>query len=289
MFTLAYRVLAAVTVLTLLPGDLTGSPQDAFAKVRHYSKTVAFDPGGHLVIKTGRGSLELSSWDRNEVEIVARIESPFDINPEYASEIVTALRIEVDGSGRSLQIRSDYDDIPAYKRWFISIRHIPYVHYEIRTPRRIHLELDVRHTDTRIRDVEGAIRVHAHYSTVSGTDWTGPVRLDMDHGMLRLTELDGSVELDARHADVHMEATRLSGDTRIRAHQGLTELYLPRFQGLDLYSDVRHQSELDSDFEISTRVFRHEEGIITGTINGGGSLLELRGDHTRFQLRKRDP
>ena len=188
-----------------------------------------------------------------------------------------------------MRIRSDYEDIPDYKRWFLSIRHIPYVHYEIRMPRRIHLALEVRHTDTRIRDVEGAVRVHAHYSTVTGTDWTGPARLDMDHGMLRLTELEGSVELDARHADMRMEATRLSGDTRIRAHQGLTELYLPRYQGFDLYSDVSHQSDLDSDFEISTRVFRHGEGIIAGTINGGGSLLDLRGDHTRFRLRQHDP
>lgn len=288
MFTLTYRVLAAATVLILLPGDLTGFPRDAFAEVRHYAKSVAFEPGGHLDIETGRGSLELSSWDRNEVEVVARIESPVDINPEYAREIVTALRIEVEGSGRSLRIRSDYDDIPSYKRWFLTIRHLPYVHYEIRAPRRIHLALEVRHTDTKIRDVEGAIRVHAHYSTVTGTEWSGPVRLDMDHGSLRLTELEGSVELDARHTDVRMEATQISGDMRIRAHRGQTELYLPRYQGLDLYSDVSHQSELDSDFEISTRVFRRDEGIIAGTINGGGSLLELRGDHTRFRLRKSD-
>lgn len=289
MFTLAYRVLAAATVLALLPVDLTGFHRDAFAEVRHYAKTVAFEPGGHLDIETGRGSLELSSWDRNEVEVVARIESPYDINPDYASKIVTALRIEVEGSGRSLRVRSDYDDIPSYKRWFISIRHIPYVHYEIRTPRRIHLALDVRHTDTRIQDVEGAIRINAHYSEVTGTDWTGLSRLDLDHGTLRLTELEGAVELDARHADVRMEAIRLSGDTRIRAHRGQTELYLPRYQGLDLYSDVSHQSDLDSDFEISTRVSRRDEGIIAGTINGGGSLLELRGDHTRFRLRKSDP
>ena len=81
MFTLAYRVFAVAAVLILLPGDLTGLHRDAFAEVRHYAKTVAFDPGGHLDIETGRGSIELSSWDRNEVEIVARIESPFEINP----------------------------------------------------------------------------------------------------------------------------------------------------------------------------------------------------------------
>ncbi|MCY3712002.1 MAG: hypothetical protein OXH02_01810 [Gemmatimonadetes bacterium] len=289
MNSLAFRFLAVAAVIILLPGELTGLNRDAFAEVRHYTKTVAFEPGGHLDIETGRGSLELLSWDRNEVEIVARIESPFEINPDYAREIVTALKIEVEGSGRSLRIRSDYDDIPSYKRWFISIRHVPYVHYEIRMPRRIHLDLEVRHTDTRIRNVEGAIRINAHYSEVTGTDWTGLTRLDMDHGTLRLTELDGAVELDARHADVHMEATHLSGDTRIRAHRGQTVLYLPRNQALDLYSDVSHQSDLDSDFEISTPVSRRDEGIIAGTINGGGSLLDLRGDHTRFRLRSSDP
>ena len=285
MFTLANRVLATAAVLTLLPGGLTGSPGDAFAEVRHYSKTVAFEPGGHLDVNTRAGSLNLSSWDRNEVEIVARIESPFDINADYAAKIVSAMRIDVEGTGGSLRIRSDYEDIPVYKRWFFSMRQHPHVHYDIRMPRRTHLTLEIRHTDTTIEGVEGAIRVDSHYSTVTGVDWTGLARLDMDHGRLRLTRLEGSVELDAKHADVRMEATRLDGDTRIRAHRGETELYLPRHQGLDLYSDISHESELDSDFQISSGDSKRGEGIISGTINGGGSLLELRGDHTRFRLR----
>ncbi len=285
MFTLAYRVFTIATVLTLLPGGLTGSTGDAFAEVRHYSKSVAFEPGGHLDVKTRQGSIDLTTWDRNEVEIVARIESPFDIDADYARKIVSALQIEVERSGGSLRIRSDYDDIPVYKRWFFSMRQHPLVHYEIRMPRRTHLTLEVRHTDTTIQGVEGAIRVNAHYSTVTGVGWTGLVRLDMDHGKLRLEKLEGSVELDAKHADVRMEAIRLNGDTRIHAHRGETELYLPRHQGLDLYSDISHESELDSDFKISSGDFERGEGIISGTINGGGSLLELRGDHTRFRLR----
>lgn len=285
MFRLACRFLAAATVLSVLPADLAGLPRDAYAEVRRFSETVAFEPGGHLEISTGRGSLELSSWDRNEVEIVARIVSPANINPEYAAEIVSALRIEVEDSGRTLRIRSDYDEIPAYKRWFISMRHLPYVHYRIRTPRLVHLALDVRHTDTRIEDVEGAIRIQSHYSEITGMNWKGRARLDMDHGTLRLKELEVPVVLDANHADVRMDLTRLAGDTRIRAHRGLVEMYLPRRQGLELYSDIRHDSELDSDFTISTGVSARDEGIISGTVNGGGSLLELRGDHTRFRLR----
>lgn len=285
MYTLARRTLAVAAVFTLLPGDLTGYPHEAYGEVRRFSETVLFEPGGHLEISTGRGSLELSSWDRDEVEIVARIESPVNINSDYAADIVSALRIEVEDSGRTLRIRSDYEDIPTYRKWFISMRHLPYVHFQIRTPRRTHLALDVRHTDTRIRDVEGAIRIEAHYSDITGTNWMGQARLEMDHGTLRLDGMEVPVVLDANHADVSMDLTRLGGDTRIRAHRGQVDLYLPRNQGLELYSDIRHDSELDSDFKISTGLFEREKGIISGKINGGGSLLELRGDHTRFRLR----
>lgn len=285
MLTPACKILVVTAVLTVFPVGLTGFPPDAHAEARRFSETVPFEPGGHLEISTGRGSLELSTWDRNEVEIVARIESPVNINPVYATEIVSALRIEVKDFGRTLRIRSNYDNIPDYKQWFITMRYIPYVHFQVRTPRLTHVALDVRHTDTRVQDVEGAIRIQAHYCDIKGVNWKGRARLDMDHGTLRLRGLEVPVELDADQTDVFMDLTRLGGPTRIRAHRGRVELYLPSHYGFELYSDISHESELDSDFEIPTGDIERDEGIISGAINGGGSLLDLRGRHTSFRLR----
>ena len=59
------------------------------------------------------GSVKLTAWDQNQIEIYARVEPPQDVTSEYAARAVEAAKIEVTGDGRSLTIRSDFSNVPA--------------------------------------------------------------------------------------------------------------------------------------------------------------------------------
>src|SRR5436189_294210 len=78
---------------------------------REFRKTVDFQPGGQLTIKTDLGSVKLTSWDQNRVEVYALIEPQKDTSAEYAARAVEAAKVEVSGDTRSLTIRSNFEDI----------------------------------------------------------------------------------------------------------------------------------------------------------------------------------
>src|SRR5262245_56666274 len=94
---------------------------------REFRRTVDFQSGGQLTIKTDLGSVKLTSWDQNQIEIYARIEPHKDASAEHAARSVEAARIEVSGDARSLTIRSDFNDIPRDNH----STHPPSIHYEI--------------------------------------------------------------------------------------------------------------------------------------------------------------
>ncbi|MFQ5631253.1 MAG: hypothetical protein ACE5I1_20975 [bacterium] len=87
---------------------LFANPQD----VREFRKTVDLKSGGRLNLDTYKGSVKLEAWDKEQVEIFARIEAGDNVSSRYAEESVEATRVDVYGSGNSVTIRSDYDDVP---------------------------------------------------------------------------------------------------------------------------------------------------------------------------------
>src|SRR5262249_765884 len=112
----------------------------AVMQAREFRKTVEFSPGADLRFNTDKGSVRLTSWDQNRVDIYARIEPPDNEDADYGRRAVEAARIEVLGDSRSLTIRSNFDDVP-YKTGEGYSRSAPNIHYEIRAPRNLNLDL----------------------------------------------------------------------------------------------------------------------------------------------------
>ena len=88
---------------------LFANPED----VKEFRKTVDLKSNGRLNLDTYKGSVKLEAWDKEQVEIFARIEPGDNVSSRYAEESVEATRLDVYGSGNSVTIRSDYDDVPS--------------------------------------------------------------------------------------------------------------------------------------------------------------------------------
>ncbi len=72
---------------------------------REFSETVPFASGDRLTIDTYKGSIHVSTWERSEISIFARISPPEGEDAGYAAEVVEATRVEVRRSnGRSPSI-----------------------------------------------------------------------------------------------------------------------------------------------------------------------------------------
>src|SRR5262249_36617034 len=73
-------------------GELPGTVQS-----KDFNRTVDLEAGGSLVVNSDKGSVHLTAWDRNQVEISARIDPPTNVDADYGRRAVEGARIDITG------------------------------------------------------------------------------------------------------------------------------------------------------------------------------------------------
>src|SRR5262245_15968185 len=270
-------VLAAITIV---------APQAHTAAVtgREFRKTVEFAPGSELRFNTDKGSARLTSWDQNRVEIYARIEPPEEVDADYGRRAVEAARIEVVGDARSLSIRSNFDDVP-YKDGEGHSRSSPNIHYEIRAPRNLNLDLGADRCKVEVQGFAGKIRIETDRTPVTANDLSGEIQIKMDRGKATVTRFQGRLDLDTDRTDTQLQAVRIEGDSRLNVGRGECEMRIPSSQGLNLNSRLGRRERLYNDFGLTVNNL-NDRNNIEGVINGGGPRLTIEGDRGVIRLKR---
>ncbi|MFQ5926252.1 MAG: DUF4097 domain-containing protein [Terriglobia bacterium] len=277
---------------------------------KEFRKTVEFESGGRLTLDTYKGSIHLSPWDRNQVEVVARIEAGEHVSQEYAERSVEATRVEVWGSASSLTIRSDYEDVPCRDRWWFGgcSKVLPYIHYEIRAPRKLSIRLDDHKSETdisgfegdfdldthkgevKLANLSGEIRLETHKGRVEASELSGDIRLNTHKGRMNLTGVRGRVRAETHKGDVSIDAVELEGKSRLETYKGTIALRVPESQGFDIRGDVGRRGYFQSDFEVTLRTFgrrRRRGEQIEGRVSGGGPEIYVNTYRGEIRLRRR--
>lgn len=256
----------------------------AVIQSREFRKTVEFVPGSDLRFNTDKGSVRLTSWDQDRVEIYARIEPPEDVDADYGRRAVEAARIDVSGDARSLTISSNFDDVP-YKDGEGRSRSLPHIHYEIRAPRSLNLDLGADRCKVEVQGFAGRVRVDTDRTPVAANDLSGEIQVKMDRGKATVTRFQGRLDLDTDRTDSQLQAVHIEGDSRLNVRRGECELKIPDSQGLTLNSRLGRRERLYNDFGLTINGFIDRNNI-EGVINGGGPRLTIMGDRSVFHLKR---
>ena len=277
----------------------------AAAQERTFEETVALGPGGRLSLATSRGSVALASWDRPEVEVRARITRPSQVNDGCAREAIEAVTIDVRGRAGVVDVRTDRSDAPrcGWLRGLGQQTALARVHYEIRAPRELDLDLDINRADTTIGGFDGRIRLDLNRSRLEAEDLNGAIRIDLNRGRLAahalagtvridlnrspsdLTELQGALHLDANRTDVTLRSIRIDDDSRVEINRGDVELELVEGQALTVDGRMR-RSDITSDVPATVQQ-RSDENGYEALINGGGPRLRIDANRSRIRLQSR--
>lgn len=259
----------------------------AAGQSREFHRTLDLEPGGSLRLEGSKGSMRITSWDQPQVEIKARIDRPEDVDADYASRAVEATRIDVSGDRRSVTISSNYDDVPLRKGWGRwGERTVPPVHYEIRAPRRLNLDIDSDRGPASVAGFEGRVAIVIDRGELDLRDIVGDLDLEIDRGdQSRIEGLRGSLMLEADRTDLVISAAGLERDSRLEIDRGDVELRLPDRQALTIRTDISRRGDLRSDFPVQWTSLDLRQG--EGSINGGGAELFVESDRARVELRRR--
>lgn len=258
----------------------------SLAQTKSFNRTVDFTPGGDLRVNTDVGTVKITSWDRNQVEVIARIEGRNNerVSADYMRRAVEATEIEMIGSGNNLTVKANYENVPYESKWGGKNRVIPRIEWEIRAPRRANIDLDTDRSEADVRGFEGRHSLKTDRTPLRVEDMAGDIRLDIDRGnTTRLSSIRGSLQIEADRTDLTFDRLQLTGDSRVQMDRGKLEMRMAGSQGLNVSMNKERRSSFQSDFPITTNGFSDDK--IEGAINGGGPRLTLHTDRTQVYLK----
>lgn len=228
------------------------------AAERNITKRATVEPDATIEVSNVQGNVEVTAWDRNEVELVALLESDKD-------------ELEFEATPRIVRIEVDRPD-GKYGRDHSEAR------LKLNVPARAVLVVDTVSADITVagvrgeqdlESVSGTVGTQAFDApvkaasvsgdvTVTGTGGKAPVRTDNVSGNSTVTGVRGSVEGENVSGEIHatvaaadnIELTSVSGDITVNAE--LTSVARVEMESVSGVITLKIKPPVNADFDIES-------------------------------------
>ena len=164
---------------------------DNYKEDFHY--TYNMQPGGRLDLSNFNGSVEITGWDQNSIDVSGTKHAETE-------ELLKAIKIEVQVSGGTASVRSTR---PEGTRGNMGVR------YTIRVPRRTALgEIASSNGSIQASDIEGAANLRTSNGSVRASRINGDLRIETSNGGIHLADLAGGVHVHTSNGGVEVKQVR---------------------------------------------------------------------------------
>jgi hypothetical protein len=264
--------------------------------------------GGRLSVDGFNGSVEVSVWDQETVDISG---TKYARSPEETRD----LKIEVDHSADSVSVRAIR---PSLRRGNYGAR------FAIKVPRGVVLERvttsngAIRASDgagpARLKTSNGHVEVRRLKGSLNAETSNGPVELDdidgavdvrTSNGHVRAEGIRGALDATTSNSSIHAVLEKVDGAVRVQSSNGGIDLSLPpntqsavrahtSNSGITLHlpgevnarlSAGTSNASISTDFEMRMRgeISKHH---IEGSIGNGGPLIDLSTSNGQIRIMK---
>jgi hypothetical protein len=138
------------------------------------------------------------------------------------------------------------------------------------------IRLETSGGSLNLSDLKGTIDAKTSGGSVRGNNIDGDIITGTSGGSVNLMAMSGSVDASTSAGSMHVQMLHVGKYVKIDANSGHVDLQLPASQGVDV--DLRGNNvnfSMNGKFEGNK-----EKERVNGKLNGGGSLVEVRGDGT---------
>ena len=276
-------------LLVLCAASLTLAAESRFHEDFHYS--FAQSAGGKLSVENFNGSVEISGWDQNTVEINGT---------KYADSEARLhdVRIDISNGGNWVQVKTVRPE-PDH-RGNMGAK------YVIHVPRQTELErVQSSNGGMRVENVNGNVTLHTSNGSVHLAGIKGNVDANSSNGSVDVRNADGSMTFKTSNGSVH--ALNVRGGVHATTSNGSVELELENAANSDVIASTSnggitlrmpaatnaaisaHTSGHDriySDFDVTVHGGELAKSRLDGTIGGGGPKIELSTSNGNIRLLK---
>ncbi|HVO99291.1 MAG TPA: hypothetical protein VMT15_14560 [Bryobacteraceae bacterium] len=286
--------------------DLGGMGSERFREDFHFSYPIS--SGGSLRLESFNGSVEISSWDKNTVDI----DGTKYANTEYR---LKEMKVDITPSANSVSIRVMP---PLDHRGNAGAR------FTIHVPKKTDLAgINSSNGTIRVDGIEGATRLRTSNGAVHANNLTGSLDVQTSNGSIEANGISGDTTLRSSNGSIRADIEKgrfaattsnssitahLSGSetspVRLESTNGHIELTLNTARELRASTSnssitVRMPSSSDatvdastsngsitSDFDVNVHSGQISKHHMEGAIGKGGPLLELHTSNGSIKLLK---
>lgn len=277
-------VLAGLSIglLLFVPGGQAAADWGWDGKAKEtesFERTVAFADHGRLAIETSNGSIEIETWNRDEVEIRATKEARAR-SSEAARELLAATEIVVD-DGRDLEIRVERPG----NGWRNGRKGNISVNFVLMVPRNTNVEAQTTNGNISIVELDGPARIKTTNGTVDVEGMGGAAVIRTTNGSIRARNLLGHFEGSTTNGsiDAELATAALDEDVRLETTNGSVDLAISPALSASVIAHAQNgrvSSELDGH-EVSKK-----RGFLELELGGGGPRIDIRTTNGRVTLRE---
>jgi len=225
-----------------------------------FQKNITFESGGFLSLTNTNGDIEIISWEKNEVEIIAYKKVRAE-NRETAEKLMQKLEVEIQEGRDEIIVETRYPKSShsgGVFNWLFGKGNASFsVEYEIKVPENIDLNIHTTNGGVKIDNITGRLRLESTNGKIDARDISGLTRCKTTNGNIKV-EFDDVPEGD---------------EMTFRTTNGSIKIYLPEDYGADNVELKTTNGHIDSDFTMSGRSGRKSKKRFRGSINEGDREL----------------
>ncbi len=274
---------AAVLALSLGNGVWADSAQNEYKESVELS--FPLNPGGEFSLSNRNGPLELTTWEKNEVRIVAEkrmrledgaiswlwrllgLKSEEVKTDEDARKLFAELKIEATGDDVRRDVATVYPESTSGVNFSVA--------YTVTAPKNVNVRADLTNGAIQLSQVVGDVDVQSTNGSVSLDDVAGRVEARSTNGRVNVDRANGDVVARTTNGSVSVQLADGSiGAAELKSVNGNVALYVPdgaafRIEGKTVHGGVSCELPLDAIDEQSNKELR-------GSAGTGGPLYSLR-------------
>lgn len=276
-----------------------------------FSYTYELKPGGKVAVESMNGSIEVSGWEKNSVQITGT---------KYAAtqELLSALKVDVVAAADSVRVRVVK---PSERRGGMGARFMLRVPYNTVLDRiqssNGSIRVDGVEGEERLRTSNGSIKVMkskgpleavTSNATIELQEFSGSAVLNTSNGSIKADGVRGRFEADTSNASIDARLLEIDDGRPIKVDtsNGSINLTVDSLKGNDIIATTSNSSitvrlpantsaqleattsnaSITSDFDVTVRGTQSKNRL-EGTIGSGGPRLSLNSSNGAIKILKR--
>ena len=235
------------------------------AKADLVERSFEVKPGGTFIVDTDSGSIEVSSHNKDtvDVQVEKKGKNPEDFELSFSQNGDT---IKVVGDRKSSSFWGSNG-----------------AHFVVKVPSKFNLDLNTSGGSIELSSLNGKVDAYTSGGSITLGEIRGDVDVKTSGGSIRVEEVAGTINAHTSGGSITARISQQPlGDSRLTTSGGSVSAYLEPSVAVDLTASTSG-GRVSSEFEVSGTV---KKTRITGKINGGGPKLVLKTSGGSVRVKK---